>query len=619
MQNVFTPGTPDLPEGLDIPDALSFQTAQERDQQTMIPETIGPEDSDLADLIEIGALFAPEELPDRGAYKEVMVEFPACMPFSSFGESITDTGLDRSEKIFALAGRHRQALQLGETALCRPIYSSYDRVVSRKGRKGLFKEEMDILKELLTNLYYINSGTDQAGFTLQKVILVNLNHRLKLRRSEAEEDLIVNGEGIPPLLRWGLNGKADEFWTANDFEILGACYRREVENFLAYLAEHHDFSKAKSNCKSEQRVVVSTTSHRKPTISTPTITAVRDYQLTFLEGEPESISAHLKRSRTHSKIPVANINTSVFGHPVQYSSSSALRELFGVKQPRDHMEPEEPDSQIGDHESDYSHSHKSGEHTQQRGGGDPGDSDGDDSDDGGGNKGSQGGPRRPTPSRKNLFDSTIGTKAEVGPSAVKPSVEPQFDTKLKLDVIPNWDGNPEGLRCWLLKVNSLAKRSSLIFKQLGTLVPTRLTGSAEIWYYSQSVTTRDRIEQDWGTLRTAIGEYFMNRAFLDKQKARANQASFCDAGNGKETPSEYIIRKLELLQFVYNYTDRELINKIMEGTPSYWTPIITPHLFQNLEQFQLSVKFHEDSLMKLGGENSYIRQGNQNYSKDTPH
>ena len=47
--------------------------------------------------------------------------------------------------------------------------------------------------------------------------------------------------------------------------------------------------------------------------------------------------------------------------------------------------------------------------------------------------------------------------------------------------------------------------------------------------------------------------------------------------------------------------DRELTNEIMEGTPLYWMPIITPHLFQDLEQLQLSVKFHEESLLKLGG------------------
>ena len=244
-QNVFTPGMPDLPEGLDIPDVLSFQTAQERDQPPHLPEATEPEYSDIEDLVDLGAPYGPDNLPDRGAYKEILVEFPACMPFSSFGENITDTGLDRLEKIFALAGRHRQALRLGEATLRQPIYSAYGKLVSRKERRDLFKEEMDILRELLSNLYYFDNGIDQSGFALQKIILVSLNQRLKLHRSEAEEDLIISGEGIPALPKWGLNGKADEFWSANDFEILGACYRREVENFLAYLAEHHDFTKAR--------------------------------------------------------------------------------------------------------------------------------------------------------------------------------------------------------------------------------------------------------------------------------------------------------------------------------------------------------------------------------------
>lgn len=97
--------------------------------------------------------------------------------------------------------------------------------------------------------------------------------------------------------------------------------------------------------------------------------------------------------------------------------------------------------------------------------------------------------------------------------------EPQFDMKLKTEAIPTWDGNPDTLRRWFLKLNSLARRLDIIFKQLGTLVPTRLTGSAETWYYSQGTETRERVETNWGTLRTAIGEYYMNRAFLDKQKA----------------------------------------------------------------------------------------------------
>ena len=72
-----------------------------------------------------------------------------------------------------LAGRHRQALQLGETVLRQPIYSLYNKVVSCKRRKDSFKEEMGILKELLSNLYHFQSATNQAGFALQKIILVN--------------------------------------------------------------------------------------------------------------------------------------------------------------------------------------------------------------------------------------------------------------------------------------------------------------------------------------------------------------------------------------------------------------------------------------------------------------
>ena len=408
-QNVFTPGTPDLVEELNVPEGVSFQTAQERDQPSLNPEMIEPELPEVEDFVDLGAPFALEDLPDRGSYKEVLVEFPACMPFSSFGESISDTGFDRSEKIFALAGRHRQALQLGEIALRRPIYSSYGKIVSRKERRSFFKEEMDILRELLTNLYYFNNGTDNVGFALQKIILINLNQQLKIRRNEAKEDLISSGEGIPSLPRWGLNGKADEFWTANDFEILGACYRREVENFLAYLAEHHDFTKSKGNRKPDQRSITPVTPHKKSVIRPPTITAIRDYQPTFIEGEPDSISVHLKKSRARFSQPSANMNTSVFGHPVQNNSSHAFRELFGVKESKDVTTPYAPatnfetgsgrESRGDDNRSDASRSHKSDNNMQQirpRGGGDPGDSDGDDSDDGGGNNGPHRGPQKPS-------------------------------------------------------------------------------------------------------------------------------------------------------------------------------------------------------------------------------
>ncbi|KZT31709.1 hypothetical protein SISSUDRAFT_970776, partial [Sistotremastrum suecicum HHB10207 ss-3] len=44
--------------------------------------------------------------------------------------------------------------------------------------------------------------------------------------------------------------------------------------------------------------------------------------------------------------------------------------------------------------------------------------------------------------------------------------------------------------------------------------------------------------------------------------------------------------------------DSEMIMEIMNGAPANWTSILTPHLCASVLQFQASIKFHEDSLMR---------------------
>ena len=101
----------------------------------------------------------------------------------------------------------------------------------------------------------------------------------------------MSGDGIPSIPQWGLNGKADEFWSANDFEILGACYQYGVKNFLAYLSDHHEFPSARKGRKTKLRTTstaMSTESLSEPSptrLVTPTITAP-----IFAPGEADGIS-----------------------------------------------------------------------------------------------------------------------------------------------------------------------------------------------------------------------------------------------------------------------------------------------------------------------------------------
>jgi hypothetical protein len=77
----------------------------------------------------------------------------------------------------------------------------------------------------------------------------------------------------------------------------------------------------------------------------------------------------------------------------------------------------------------------------------------------------------------------------------------------------------------------------------------------------------------------------MNHHWLEKQKLRANRARFTEASHQQESPSEYIIHKMELLTLVYSYSDTEVIQAIMMEVPRTWASIINPQYQKILREF----------------------------------
>ncbi|HVY54975.1 MAG TPA: hypothetical protein VHC46_04380, partial [Thermodesulfobacteriota bacterium] len=130
-----------------------------------------------------------------------------------------------------------------------------------------------------------------------------------------------------------------------------------------------------------------------------------------------------------------------------------------------------------------------------------------------------------------------------------------FDRKLKPDIIEEWDGNPDSLVTWMETMNELSTQSPIVFEQLGSLVPLRLRKRAKEWYFGLSNTTRNQITTDWGTLRQAIRNHFMNRAWLERQKKRAFEAHYRDKEHPREKPTDYIYRKTRLLDLVVDFTE----------------------------------------------------------------
>jgi hypothetical protein len=173
---------------------------------------------------------------------------------------------------------------------------------------------------------------------------------------------------------------------------------------------------------------------------------------------------------------------------------------------------------------------------------------------------------------------------------------PQFDHKLKPDIVPEWDGHADTLMRWIQTINQISERSLVVYQQLGDIVPLRLKDQAANWFYDLDYARRIEVTNDWGTLRQAIRDHFMNRSWMDRQKKRAFTARYRDSSAPSETPSDYFHRKLTLLTSFADWTDSQLISEIMESAPDFWVQIIDVQRMGRLEDLQNAIRYHEERL-----------------------
>jgi hypothetical protein len=98
----------------------------------------------------------------------------------------------------------------------------------------------------------------------------------------------------------------------------------------------------------------------------------------------------------------------------------------------------------------------------------------------------------------------------------------------------------------------------------------RLKDDAKTWFDALPLPNQQALMLDWPAMKAAIASYFITPDWMNRQKSIAHQAKYRDEGHKKETPSQYVARKKDLLELVYFFNDGELIEEILNGAPSQW-------------------------------------------------
>ncbi|KAH9856083.1 hypothetical protein C2E23DRAFT_882214 [Lenzites betulinus] len=539
------------------------------------------------------------------------------------------------------------AIHLGQRPALYRYRSSRDNPLSRN-QENVFQEEVRALTALFSQVG--KDGSDKPPYYfLDEDTYEELIAMLETLLTRAKPLARERGMTLPPLPMWGGDTRYVHYsFTANDFEILGACFRREVEYFLFQVfmilyppdeAGHVSVSKdklrttAREKGKEKEELGFAwqdastqdedrTPRKRDPpphlpaqaeSVSqgfrtlhgqddfiptTPTKRPVKlplrlpDHEETDPEySEPPRRARATKQPRDRrdfEEFRLGYVTRSPHAAQYEQKGTSSLVRLFQrtkpspIRNPRDVSDEEEP-RRGGTRD----HQHPRRRHRSSAADPDPSDSS---SDDDGDRRRRERSTRRRPPSRdRRKAEETRQTNPR----------EAHFDFKLKTDVVPAWDGNTDTLARWILRINSIAKKSNTIREQLGTVVPQRLTGSAEEWYFSLPEDVREECEQNWENVRDEIGNYYMNRSWQEKTRRQALAIRYRESGHTRELPSQYFIRKRELLELVYEHSQSELITEIMTGAPLAWRTILTPRLYRSTADLQRAIKLHEDDLLEL--------------------
>jgi hypothetical protein len=150
------------------------------------------------------------------------------------------------DRIFA---RRNTALRLGAAAFNKPFLLNPDkdstptpRAVIRRSL-GCLRDDFDALDDVLASIEV--AQLVQGGgpvYRLRSDRFAVLKTKLVALAARAQRGFGLFAPPMPAIPTWGVNDNFRRYFDASDFEILGVCFRAEVEYYVETLARYFDFS-----------------------------------------------------------------------------------------------------------------------------------------------------------------------------------------------------------------------------------------------------------------------------------------------------------------------------------------------------------------------------------------
>ena len=163
-------------------------------------------------------------------YKDELPENVYCVPYQS--GLIPGSFTFRNNNRIVAKAQISQALELGYNCLWHNKLTVLAELTSITLKKPRIHEVILLLEYYFENFGVIHDFNEIKDVAPNPDVLTSIRKKLQFLREEVGDCLVGNGMALSRPPCWGNNHDPEEWWTANNFDILCASYRHEVEGFL---------------------------------------------------------------------------------------------------------------------------------------------------------------------------------------------------------------------------------------------------------------------------------------------------------------------------------------------------------------------------------------------------
>ncbi|KAJ7689537.1 hypothetical protein B0H16DRAFT_1487201 [Mycena metata] len=183
------------------------------------------------------------------------------------------------------------------------------------------------------------------------------------------------------------------------------------------------------------------------------------------------------------------------------------------------------------------------------------------------------------------------------------TVVPTIEPKLKVESLPEWDGNHETAIDYFWHVSQTANLLGWIPKALGFWLPSRLKKDSQVqlWFSTLPTERQSEMRSHYLVYLQAIKDGYLGKKWQLKMNLQFEAQSFRQEGHEKETPQMFLGRRIRYLRLLTKVEEggAEEVFLIMQKAPISWSTIIVQENVKSTEELYARVNEHEEALVEI--------------------